>query len=110
LRIERDVHLSKISKLNNEVTQLTSQLEDVKEQLKRINSSTNMYDKPVEEQGPRKPKAFGFDYKAINRQQQGKKFIPTEGTTYDPKLSSPMLQHPKKHQGGKSMGKSKPWI
>ncbi|MCI27351.1 gag-pol polyprotein, partial [Trifolium medium] len=75
LQAERYDNLSKISELNNEVTQLNSKLEHMKKQVVMMHNSTDVLDEILDKQIPGKPKGLGFNYQALNEQKQ-----------YDPEL------------------------
>jgi len=109
LHAERSDHLPKIFDLNDKVTQLNSQLEHLKKQVRMMNTGIDLLEEILEGQNQGKPKAIGFDYRALNKQQQNqdKKFFPVVGT-YDTTMSKPMSQHPKEHQSSKSKGISRP--
>jgi len=74
-----------------------------------MNTCIDLLEEILEGQNQGKPKAIGFDYRALNKQQQNqdKKFFPVVGT-YDTTMSKPMSQHPKEHQSSKSKGISRP--
>jgi chromosome segregation ATPase len=108
LQTERSDHLATITELNDEVTRLNSQLENMKKQVRMMNTGTDLLEEILEGQNQGKPKAIGFDYRALNQQQQNKesKFVPTV-EAYDPTTGKPMLQHPKEHPAPKSKGISR---
>ncbi|KAK2422833.1 hypothetical protein QL285_033334 [Trifolium repens] len=111
LQTERSDHLAKITELNDEVTQLNSQLEHLKKYVRMMNTGTNLLDEILEGQSHGKPKAIGFDYRTLNKYPQNldKKFVPTV-EAYDPTTGKSMLQHPKEHPAPKFKGRSRRWI
>jgi len=122
LQTERGDHLTKIYELNDEVTQLNSQLQHVKKQVRMMTTSTNVLEEILEGQNSGKPKGIGFNYKPLNKKQRNKNFAyaledygmvkkqkPVQDINFvdaigtdDPTLSKKMLQHPEEHQSYKS--------
>lgn len=74
LQTERDNHLAKISEINDEVTQINSQLEHLKKQVKMITTWTNALEEILEVQIRGKPNGIGFYHKAQNKKHQHKNF------------------------------------
>jgi hypothetical protein len=109
LQVERNDELAKVAELQNEVTQSNSQLEDLKKCVKQMNPGTDVLEKILEKQIPGKPKGLGFNYGALNKQQQSQdnKFVPATGT-YDPSTGNVMLEHPKPHRAPKAKKRSQP--
>ena len=70
LHAERSDHLAKIYDLNDEVTQLNSQLEHVRKQVRMMNTCIDLLKEMLEGQNQGKPNVIGFDYKALNKQKQ----------------------------------------
>jgi uncharacterized coiled-coil protein SlyX len=67
LLTERSSHLTRISELNDVVSSLNSQLEQVKKQVDMMtNGSTVLEDDVTEGQDKRKADGVGFDYKLLN--------------------------------------------
>ncbi|PNX91973.1 gag-protease polyprotein [Trifolium pratense] len=112
LQAEKTSHLKKISELNDEVILLNSKLEHMSKQVRMLNSGTDTLEEILEVgQKPGNPKGIGFNYDSMNKKSQSSvtKFVSSK-EKYDPTMSEQMLPHPKRHQGTKSKGKSKPWI
>ena len=70
LQLERSENLAKISELNDEVTQLNSQLEHVQKHVRMMTTRTNVLEEILEGKNKEKPKSIGFDYKVLNKKQQ----------------------------------------
>jgi len=69
LQDERDENIAKISELNDEVTQLNSQLEHLKQHVRMMTTGTNVLDDIIEVKNKEEPKSGGFNYKALNIKQ-----------------------------------------
>ena len=74
LLTERSSHLTKILELNDKVTLLNSQLEQVKKQVEMMTDDSTILNDMTEVQGKRKVNGIGFDYKPLNQKQRNKKF------------------------------------
>ncbi|MCH90922.1 gag-pol polyprotein, partial [Trifolium medium] len=112
LQAEKVDHLAKISELNDEVTQLNSNLEYLKKQVVMMHNSTDLLDEILYKQILGKPKGIGFNYEHLNKQKKYNpelKFMTSE-ETYDPTMSRQMPSHPKRHQGTRTKGKRQPWV
>jgi hypothetical protein len=111
LMTERDEGLTKIAELADEVTQLNSQLESMKKQVRMLNTSTIVLDEILEGQNQEKPKAIGYDYRSLNKRQQNKenKFVPAENE-FDPTTVKPMLKHSPKHHASTPRRRSRRWV
>lgn len=128
LQVERSENLVKISELNDEVTQLNSQLEHVKKQVRMMTTRTNVLEEILEVKNKEKPKSTDFNYKALNmkqrnrnsacalkdcgivRKQQYDRKIVTDAGTVDLTESKQMLEHPKEHLGSKTNKKPNSWV
>ena len=119
---------TKISELNDEVTLLNSQLEQVKKQVEMMTDDSTILDDMTEGQGKRKANGIGFDYKPLNQKQRNRKFayaledhgmIRKGEHDKDVKVIDPsgidvastnkiMLKHSQGHQNGKKTTRS--WI
>jgi len=117
LLTERSSHLTKILELNNEVTLLNSQLEQVKKQVRMMTTGNGVLDEILEGQVKGKPNGIGFDYEPLNQKQRNMnfayalddhgmiskqkqdkdiKFVGAAGTDVT-STSKPMLKHPEEH-------------
>jgi uncharacterized coiled-coil protein SlyX len=122
LLTERSSHLTRISELNDVVTSLNSQLEQVKKQVDMMtNGSTVLEDDVTEGQDRRKANGVCFDYKQRNRksgyaledhgmirkeeQVKGVKVIDSSGTDV---VGKTMLKHSQGHQNDKKT--TRHWI
>jgi uncharacterized coiled-coil protein SlyX len=128
LQSERSENLIKISKLNDEVTQLNSQLEQVKKQVRMMTTRTNVLDDILEAKDTVKPKDTSFDYKALNKKQRSRNsaYAPEDrGMVGQPQLDKksaadagsddlteikPILEHPKENRRSRTKKKSNSWI
>ncbi|PNY13324.1 gag-protease polyprotein [Trifolium pratense] len=111
LQAKKYDNLSKISELNNEVTQLNSKLEHMKKQLVLMHNNTDALDESLDKQISGKPKGIGFNYHGLNKEKDYNrelKYMPSK-EAYDPTMSRQLLQHPKQHQRKNSNRKSKSW-
>ncbi|GAU46879.1 hypothetical protein TSUD_25960 [Trifolium subterraneum] len=110
LQSERDKHLTKISELSDEVTQLNSKLEHMKMEVVMMHGSTTALDGILDKQIPgKRTKVIGYDYRALNKHKQYDpelKFMPPDvnnGSSMPRKMSP----HPKQNLRN---NKSQPWI
>jgi hypothetical protein len=111
LKTERNCHLAKIGALNDEVSQLNSQLEHLKKQVVMMHHSTHALDEILEKQVIGKPQPIGFDYETLNKRQMydpDTKFMTPEGNHYST-VPRQMFQHPKRHQNTQT-NRSRSWI
>jgi len=121
LLTERSNHLAKISKLNNEVILLNSQLNQIKKQAEIVTNDTTFLEEVAEDHNKRKAKGIKFDYKPLNLRQNNinvsyaseehgmikiekhdkkSKLIGSVGT-YVGSVNKTMLKHSQGHQNGK---------
>ena len=70
LQVEKSDHLAKISELNDELTQLNSQLKHVKKNVRMMTTRTDVLEEIQEGQNKEKPTGTGFDYKSLNKKQR----------------------------------------
>ncbi|GAU44433.1 hypothetical protein TSUD_100800 [Trifolium subterraneum] len=111
LKTERKCHLAKIGALNDEVSQLNSQLEHLKKQVVMMHHSTHVLDEILEKQVVGGPRPIGLDYETLNKKQMydpDTKFMTAEGNHYST-VPRQMFQHPKRHQKTQ-MNRSRSWI
>jgi hypothetical protein len=87
-----------LSEARNEVTQLNSQMDDLKKRVSQLNSGTDFFDKILREVPSGRAKSVGYDYKALNKHKQNRdtKFLPTE-EVFDPYTGNMMPQHLRQH-------------
>lgn len=65
MQTERSDHLIKISELNNEETQLNSQLVHLKKQVRMMTTRTDMVEEILDSQIKEKPNGIGFDSEGL---------------------------------------------
>ncbi|KAK2427663.1 hypothetical protein QL285_026228 [Trifolium repens] len=98
LQAEKNTQLDKLYEAHNEVTQLNSQMEDLKKRVSQLNSGIDFLDKILREVPSGRAKSVGCDYKALNKhkQNQDTKFLPTK-EVFDPYTGNMMPQHLRQH-------------
>jgi len=65
-------NLVKISELNDEVTQLNSQLEHIKKQVRMMTTGTNVLEEIIEVKNKEKSEGADFNYIALNKKQRNR--------------------------------------
>jgi hypothetical protein len=128
LLTERSSHLTRILELNDEVTSLNSQLEQVKKQVEMMTNGSTILDDVTEGQDTRKANGVEFDYISLNQKQRNKKFayavedhgmikkeehdkevkVIDPSGTYVVSANKKMLKHSRGHQNGRKT--ARPWI
>jgi hypothetical protein len=73
-------------------------MNDLKKRVSQLNPGTDFLEKILGEVPSGKPKALGYNYKALNKHQQNQdtKFTPAE-EVFDPYTGNMMLQHSQQH-------------
>jgi len=130
LLTERSNHLAKISELNDEVTLLNSQHEQVKKQVGMMTTDSGIPDEMSQGQDKGRANGIGFDYEPLNQKQRNRKFayasedhgmIRKEKQDKDIKIIDPsgtdvastsktMLKPPQEHLSDKNKKTTRPWI
>jgi hypothetical protein len=108
---EKDENLTKITDLTDDVTQLNSQLENMKKQVRMLNSGTTVLEEILGSQNKEKPKGIDFDYRTMNNSQQNKenKFVHAVNE-YEPTSGKQMLKHSPQHHGSNVRRRSQRWV
>ena len=128
LQDERSENLANISELNDEVTQMNSQLEHVKKHVRMMTTGTNVLEEMLEFEHIKKSESAGFNYKSRNKKQRNRnsayaledcgmvtkqqydqKFVGVTGID-DSTRSKPMLENSKEHLHSRIKKKPNFWV
>ncbi|KAK2369181.1 gag-protease polyprotein [Trifolium repens] len=98
LLAEKNSQSDKLLEAHNEVTQLNSQMDELKKRVSQLNRGTDLLEKMLGEVPTVRAKSIGYDYKVLNKTQQSQntKFKPAE-EVFDPYTGNMMPQHHMHH-------------
>ncbi|KAK2380438.1 gag-protease polyprotein [Trifolium repens] len=98
LQAEVNIQVEKASKAQDEVTQVNTQMDELRKRVSQLNSGTNLLEEILENVPSGKAKSIGYNYSSLNQYQQDAetKFTTAEDV-FDPFTGKVMLKHHTQH-------------